>query len=255
MRTRYFLLLCLFGTLAGCDKAGKPAATPSPPVRVFAATSTRKAVDEIAAKFTSATGVRVECEFDASGSLARKIEHGADADLFLSADEEWADYVEKKDLLARRRTLLTNRLVVVVPADSKLAVKDLADVAGEGVKRLAVGADPVPAGRYARQALKKGGVWEKIEGRLLEGKDVAAVLLYVARDEADAGFVYATDAAASGKVRVAYEVPENFTVPIRYPLVTLKRDRPNPDADRLADYLAGDAAGVVFRKAGFGLAN
>jgi molybdate transport system substrate-binding protein len=255
MRTRCFLLLCLFGTLAGCDKAGKPAATPPPPVRIFAATSTRNAVEKIAAKITYPTGIRVECEFDASGSLARKIEHGADADLFLSADEEWADYLEKKGLVARRRTLFSNRLVVVVPADSKLAVKDLADLAGEGVKRLAVGADPVPAGRYARQALKKGEVWEKVEGRLLEGKDVAAVLLYVARGEADAGFVYATDAAASGKVRVAYEVPENFTVPIRYPLVTIKRDQPNPNAGRCADYLAGEAAGAVFRKAGFGLAD
>jgi molybdate transport system substrate-binding protein len=248
MWTRRFLLLCVLCVTAGCGKT----ATPTAPVRIFAATSTRKVIDEIAADFTSATGVRVECEFNASGTLAKQIEQGAAADLFLSADEEWADYLEKKGLVAGRRTLLTNRLVVVVPADSKLAVKDLSDLAGEGVKRLAIGGEPVPAGRYARQALKKGGVWEGVQGRLLEGKDVAAVLLYVARGEADAGFVYATDAAASSKVRVAFEVPEDFTVPIRYPLVTLKRELPNPDAARFSGYLTSDTADHVFRTAGFG---
>lgn len=257
MWRRRILLLCLCGLPAGCGRAGGPG-TPGTvfgPVRLFAATSTRNAVDEVAAKFTAATGVRVECQFGASSTLARQIEQGADADLFLSADEEWADYLDRKGVVDKRRTLLTNRLVVVVHADSMLAIKGVADVAADGVKRLAVGAAPVPAGRYARQALKKAGVWGKVEGRLLEGKDVAAVLLYVARGEADAGFVYATDAAADGKVRVACEVPADFTVPIRYPLVTLDRHPHNPDADRFADYLRGDAAGAVFRKAGFGLAD
>src|SRR5262249_52447062 len=139
MWTRRFLLLCVFCPLAGCGKATTAGTAPPPaePVRVFAATSTRTVVEAVAANFTAAAGVRVECEFDASGSLARKIEHGAAADLFLSADEEWADYLEKKGLTAGRRALLTNRLVVVVPADSKLMVKEVADVAGAGVKRLA----------------------------------------------------------------------------------------------------------------------
>jgi molybdate transport system substrate-binding protein len=239
--------------LLGCGKTAEPVAAVAP-VKIFAAASTRLAIEEIGSNFRTTTGVAVECVATASSTLARQIEHGDDADLFLSADEEWADYLEKKDLVAQRRTLLTNRLVVVVPADSSLAVKELADVAGEGVKRLAIAAEGVPAGRYARRALRKAGIWERESGRALEGKDVTAVLLYVARGEAEAGFVYATDARASAKVRVAYEVPEDLTGPIRYPLVTVRRERSNANTARLADYLAGDAAGEVFRKAGFGLA-
>lgn len=250
MLPRSALLVGLLVAPAGCGRTAEhPAGRPVP---VFAAASTRPAFEEVADRFTRATGVRVECEFAASSTLARQIEHGAGADLFLSADDEWADYLEGKRLVARRRPLLTNRLVVVVPADSPLALKDLADLAGERVKRLAVAAGPVPAGRYARQALGKAGMWGRVEGRVLEGKDVTATLLYVARGEADAGVVYATDAAGNSKVRVACEVPESASGPIHYPLITVRRDPPSPDAERFADYLAGDAAGAVFRAAGFG---
>ncbi len=251
MFTRRAGFLCLLLSLVGCARTDETAA----PVRLFAAVSTQAALNEIKDDFAAATGVRVEPSFAASSTLARQIEHGADADLFLSADEEWADYLDGKGLAVQRRPLLTNRLVVVVPADSTLTLKEVADVAGPAVRRLAVAGEAVPAGRYACKALLKAGVWEHVEGRVLEGKDVAATLLYVARGEADAGFVYATDAAAAGgKVRVACEVPESLTGPIRYPLVTVRRGRPNPDAARFVDYLAGDAAGDVFRKAGFGLA-
>jgi molybdate transport system substrate-binding protein len=253
MSIRHALLTSLFVTLVGCGRSSEPATTAAP-VTIFAATSTRTAIEEIAAKFRASTDIAVTCETDASSTLARQIEHGANADLFLSADEEWADDLKDKGLVGQRRTLLTNRLVVVVPADGKLAVKKLADVAGAGVKRLAIAADGVPVGRYARRALRKDGLWESVRERSLEGKDVAAVLLYVARGEADAGFVYVTDALANDKVRVAYEVPEDLTGPIRYPLVVVRRERPNANATRLADYLAGDSAGEVFRKAGFGLA-
>jgi molybdate transport system substrate-binding protein len=246
MQGRSVWLLCLLGAVAGC---GRPA------VKMFAAASTQSVINEIAAGYRAKTGVAVECEFAASSTLARQIEHGAPADLFLSADEEWADYLDKKGLVERRQPLLTNRLVVVVPADGKLALKELSDVAGMKVKRLAIAGETVPAGRYARRALHQIGVWERVENRLLEGKDVTAVFLYVARGEADAGFVYATDAAASGQVRVACEVPESLTGPILYPLVRLRRDRINPDAARFADYLAGDEAAAVFRKAAFGLAH
>jgi molybdate transport system substrate-binding protein len=239
--------------LAGCARSGGPADVP-PPVLIFAAASTQTVIEEIAANFRDQTGIPVRCEPAASSTLARQIENGAAADLFLSADEEWADYLEKKGLVEKRQPLLTNRLVVVVPADSKLSVKDLTDLAGDGVKRLAIAGEAVPAGRYARQALRKAEVWERIQGRLLEGKDVTAVFLYVARGEVDAGFVYATDAAASSKVRVIFEAPESLTGPIRYPLVTMRRDRPNPSAERFAGYLAGDVADTAFRKAGFGLA-
>jgi molybdate transport system substrate-binding protein len=254
MLKRYTLLLGVLAALAGC-RDGSNRSPARPELRILAAASTRNALEQIGADFTATTGVPVQCESAASSTLARQIEHGAEADLFLSADEEWADYLEKKGLVAKRQTLLTNRLVVVVPADSKLAVKELADVAGADVKRIAIAGEAVPAGRYARNALRKDGAWERVQNRLLEGKDVSAVFLYVARGEADAGFVYATDAAGSNKVRVAYEVPESLTGPIRYPLVTIRRSPANPDAARFADYLSGEAVGIIFRKAGFGLAD
>jgi molybdate transport system substrate-binding protein len=243
---------CLLIALAGCKNDG-PAPSPRSTVRIFAAASTRTVIEQLGADFQARTGIPVLCESAASSTLARQIEHGDDADLFLSADEEWADYLAKKGLAAKIQPLLTNRLVVVVPADSSLAVKELADLAAGTVKRLAIAGESVPAGRYARQALRKAGIWERVDGRLLEGKDVTAVLLYVARGEADAGFVYATDAASSGKVRVIYDVPEELTGPIRYPLVVVRGQRENPDAVRFAEFLAGNAAETAFRKARFGV--
>jgi molybdate transport system substrate-binding protein len=254
MSNRLVFFPWILAAVIGCGRAEEPVtpAQPAAPVKVFAAASTKTAMEAIAADFRAATGIPVDCETAASSTLARQIENGAGADLFLSADEEWADYLEKKKLVAQRRPLLTNRLVVVVPAHSNLAVKELADVAGDAVKRLAIAAEGVPAGRYARRALDKAGVWKRVEGRALEGKDVTAVLLYVARGEAEAGFVYSTDALSDSKVRVVYDVPADLTGPIQYPLVTVRRERPNAGTARFVDFLCGDAAGVVFRKAGFG---
>jgi molybdate transport system substrate-binding protein len=248
------VLLWIIVATIGCGRPAEPvtAAPPAVPVKVLAAASTKAAMEAVAADFRAATGIPVDCETAASSTLARQIENGADADLFLSADNEWAEYLAKKNLVARVRPLLTNRLVVVVPADSQLSVHELRDVAGDPFKRLAIAAEGVPAGRYARRALDKAGVWKRVVGRVLEGKDVTAVLLYVARGEAEAGFVYSTDALSNSKVRVVYDVPEDLTGPIHYPLVTVRRERPNASADRFVDYLCGDAAGAVFRKAGFG---
>jgi molybdate transport system substrate-binding protein len=239
------LFLTLLALIAGCSK---------PAVKIFAAASTQKVVNEIAGEYQAKTGTTVECEFAASSTLARQIEHGAPADLFLSADEEWADYLEKKGLVEQRRPLLENRLVVVEPAGQKHPVKELADLTRDEFKRIAIAGELVPAGRYARHALQQVGILDRISKRLLEGKDVTAVYLYVERGEADAGLVYATDAAGSERVRVAYEVPESLSGTIRYPLVVVRRDRTNAEAAKFADFLAGEAADAIFRKAGFGLA-
>jgi molybdate transport system substrate-binding protein len=245
MFKRLTLLLAMFLVGGGCSR---------PAIRVLAAASTSRALEQIAENYKSETGMTVQCEFAASSTLARQIEHGAQADFFLSADEEWADYLEQKGFVEQRRPLLENKLVIIVPSSANPSLKDLGDLAGDTVKRLAIGGETVPVGRYARHALERAGVWERVQKRLLEGKDVSAVYLYVARGEADAGFVYATDAAGSDKVRVAFEVPERLSGFIRYPLVTLRHQRPNPDAARFAEYLAGDSARAIFRRAGFELA-
>jgi molybdate transport system substrate-binding protein len=221
------------------------------PVVVFAAASTKEVIEETGRHFEAETGVPVRCNPAASSTLARQIEQGGDADLFLSADEEWADYLGKRDLVRERRDLLANRLVVVTPAESPLKVRRLADLAGAEVHHLALALPAVPVGRYARSALKADGVWGRVEGRVLDAGDVRAALTYVARGEAEAGFVYATDAATTAKVRVALQVPEGLHPPIRYPLVLVRRDRDRPAARGFYDYLGGEAARAVFRRAGF----
>ncbi|HTU93914.1 MAG TPA: molybdate ABC transporter substrate-binding protein [Gemmataceae bacterium] len=244
MRQSLVIFGLLFG-LAGC--ASKP-----PGVRIFAAVSTREAVERITRDFESQSGTAVTCSFAASSTLARQIEQGADADLFLSADERWADYLADKGLVAQRCDLLGNRLVVVTPIRraGKPDLHTVADLAGGEVSRLALALDPVPAGHYAREVLEKAGIWEQVKGRVREAGDVRATLALVERDEADAGIVYATDAATSSQVRIALEVPEDLHAPIRYPLVLLRRDGP-PAARALYDFLSGETAATHFRKAGF----
>ncbi len=236
------VLLSFLLALTGC-------ASKSPGVRIFAAVSTREAVEQIARDFEGRTGQSVTCSFAASSTLARQIEQGADTDLFLSADERWADYLSEKGLVAERRDLLANRLVVVSPASHPLRLHKVADLAGTEVKRLALALDPVPAGHYAREALQKAGIWEQVRGRVREAGDVRAALALVERDEADAGIVYATDAATSSKVQTVLEVPENLHAPIRYPLVLLRRSPPPPRA--FYDFVGDEEAAAHFRKAGF----
>lgn len=228
---------------------------PQPPtVQVSAAASTREALERIGTTFHEATGITVEANYGPSSELARQIEHGANADLFLSADEDWADYLAQRGLVQERRDLLTNRLVVAAPVDGGLALHQLVDVTGPEVKRLALAGPAVPAGRYARQALEKAGLLEQLRGRIVEGGDVRATLTFVARGEAEAGIVYVTDVRNSAKVRTAFEVPADLHTPIRYPLVLVRREPMRAEARRLYDYLASEAAAEIFRQAGFGIA-
>jgi molybdate transport system substrate-binding protein len=236
------ILLCL---MLGCRSQSQST------VAVFAAASTGDVLEEIGRDFEADTGIKVQINPAASSTLAVQIEQGAGADLFLSADEAWADHLERQGLCAQRRDLLGNRLVIVVPTDNPVSLKSVDDLKADKFKRIAVAREGVPAGDYTRQALKAAGVGDAIKDRIVEGGDVRATLTYVLRGEADAGFVYATDAAARSKVRVAYEVPEQLHQPIRYPLVLIRRDQPNPAAQQLYDYLAGDKAAAAFRRAGF----
>jgi molybdate transport system substrate-binding protein len=245
VKSRVLLIVMVVGLLSGCGGAR--------PLRVFAAVSTRECVEEIGRDFQRETGVVVEVTPAGSDQLATQIEAGAEADLFLSADEAWADHLEERGLSSARRDLLGNRLVVVAPRDGVEAINGLKELAGGRIRRLALAAGTVPAGRYARQSLRSAGVWDGLAGRvqIVEGDSVRSVLLYVARGEVDAGFVYATDAAADARVRVIYAAPEDGHAPIRYPLVTIRRAAAHPAAARFADHLAGPAARAVFERAGF----
>jgi len=247
------VLGCMVTWVGVCVLAGCSAASRQDVLHVAVAAGTQEAVRQIEDDFRRETGVAVECNAAASSELARQIERGGNVDLFLSADEAWADFLAERTLVAQRRDLLANRLVAVVPKETTLVLKNLSDLATPAVTRLALAGAAVPAGRYARQALKHAGVWADIQNRILEGQDVRAALTYVARGEADAAIVYATDVREVSTVHVALSIDPSLHDPIRYPLVLVRREPLNPAASRLFDYLASEPAAVVFRAAGFGV--
>jgi molybdate transport system substrate-binding protein len=219
-------------------------------LKVYAAASTKDAVETIAKQFQAETGVAVEVSPGPSSKLAKQILEGAPADLFLSADQANADDLEQNHLVAQRRNLLGNRLVVAVPSDSKLALSKLTDLARGDVTEVALALEKVPAGEYARQALRKAGVWDEIVGKVIGGEDVRATLAFVERG-ASCGIVYSTDTIGDSKVRVAFEIDPALHAPIEYPLVLVERAMMSPDAARLYEYLASEKAAEVFRAARF----
>lgn len=228
------------------------------PVTVFAAASLQESLTAAGAAWTAKSGTPVRFSFGASSAIARQIDQGAPADLFLAADEEWMDWLASRRgiVTATRRRLLSNQLVLIAPAGSKTTLKiapgmPLARALGGG--RLAV-ADTasVPAGKYARTALTSLGVWASVEGRLLPAENVRAALAWVARGEAPLGVVYATDARAEPKVRVVGVFPASSHPPIVYPGAVTARSR-NSGAAAFLGFLQGPRAGAIFRRYGFGV--
>jgi molybdate transport system substrate-binding protein len=252
MRVHSAIFGLIAGILSGCGPQGGGSGQ-SQPVVVFAAASTTEAVQQAAKDFQAETGIPVEVSLGPSSGLAKQIEAGASADLFLSADEASANFLTGKQLVAQRRNLLTNQLVVVVPADSNIVIKQLSDLADARIQRLALAEPKVPAGEYARQALRKAGVWSKVEDRVVGGIDVRATLQFVIRGEAEAGLVYRTDALGESRVHVALEVDPKLHEPIRYPLVLLRREPVKEAARRFYDYLGSEKSAAVFQRAGFGV--
>jgi len=219
---------------------------------VFAAASLRNALNEVAAGYP---GPRPVVSYAGSSSLAKQIERGAPASLFISADRDWMNYLQQRGLLVpgTRRDLLGNRLVLVAPRDSKieLAIRPgmpLLQALGGG--RLALG-DPyhVPAGMYARAALKSLGVWDTVKAHVAATENVRIALALVARNEAPLGVVYQTDARVEPGVRVVGRFDSSLHPPIVYPMALIKGAV--PAARGFAAYLLGDRAQGVFRKYGF----
>lgn len=192
--------------------------------------------------------------FAASSALARQIEAGAEAGLFVSADEAWMDTVARSGAIAdnSRADLVTNRLVLIAPAedDSAFALGDLRRELGDG--RLAM-ADPdaVPAGRYARQALGSLGLWDRVKDRIASAENVRVALALVARGEAPFGVVYATDALAEPGVRVNATFPADSHEPIRYPVARLRSSQ-GPDAEAFRAFLLSPEGQAIFARFGFG---
>lgn len=253
VRNLLALVLAMFAApTAGC--AGEAQA--DAPL-VLAAASLQDALEAVADEWAASGHTRPVLSFAGTSALARQIEAGAPADLFISADEAWMDYVAQGRFIVpeSRTTFLANALVLIAPAGSDASVEigyefPLAAALGEG--RLAM-ADPdaVPAGRYGKQALLRLGAWTSVQDRIASAENVRAALALVARGEAPLGIVYATDAGAEPRVRIVARFPEGSHRPIHYPLALLKSSS-HPQAEGFRAFLLSDEAQAIFRKHGFG---
>ena len=224
-------------------------------VVVFAASSLTDVMTQLAGSYEKKTGVRVTLSFAASSVLARQIENGAPSQLFVSADEDWMNYLAERQLIdtGSRADIARARLVLIAPADSHVQLKiapgfRLREALAGG--RLAV-ADPasVPAGKYAKAALESLGVWQEVAGSLVQAENVRSALMFVGRGEAPLGLVYDTDASDDHRVRVVDVFPETTHPPIRYP-IALTRNA-TPAARGFLDYVRGPEGQAVFRRYGF----
>ncbi len=223
-------------------------------ITVFAAASTTDPLQAAAKAYQAEQHVRVVCSFAASSTLAKQIGQGAPADVFLSADEQWMDWLAKRGAIApaSRVDLLGNGLVLIAPAGRApvISVATGFDIGGAFTGRLAIG-DPtnVPAGIYAKEAFTRLGWWDGLAGRLAPAADVRAALRLVELGEAELGVVYATDARADAKVVAVAAIPPELHAPIRYPLALTATAK--PAAAAFAAWLRGAAARRIFTDAGF----
>jgi molybdate transport system substrate-binding protein len=244
--TPFVLSLVLFSVPAAADE-----------ITVFAAASLTNAMGEVGQAFEQKEKHTVRFSFASSSTLAKQIENGAPAHLFLSADLAWMDYLDQRKLVVdgTRIDLLGNRLVLIAPAGSQLNKVDLkpgADLAGLMSGGLLAAGDPdhVPAGKYARSALEKLGMWKAVEVRIARADSVRAALALVECAECPLGVVYATDAEASSKVKVVGMFPEDSHPPIVYPAALVK-GKDIPAARSLLEFLKGPTAKTIFEKQGF----
>jgi molybdate transport system substrate-binding protein len=225
-------------------------------VTVFAAASLKGSLDDVARAYEKKSGDTVAISYAASGALAKQIEASAPADIFISADAKWMDYVVKAGAVKKEEAvnLLGNRLVLVAARDSAISLKigkgfGLVKALGDG--RLAMGeVKSVPAGTYGKEALEYYGVWKDVEKKAAFAENVRAALKLVTSGEAPLGIVYETDATAEKGVEVVDAFGEESHKPIVYPAAPIAASK-NPAAMAFFDFLRGPEAVEIFRKAGF----
>ena len=231
------------------------AAPKKPELLVLAAASLTNVLGDLSVDWQKTSGVTVKLSFAASSVLARQIEAGGKADVFVSADQEWMDYLQARGLIEKptRRNLVGNQLVLIAPANSAIELKIAPGfplVAALGGGRLATGdPDTVPVGRYARSALTSLGLWDEIQDRLVRADNVRGAMMFVARGEAPLGIAYTTDALVDPKVRIVDTFPANTHVPITYPAAVVNGGR--NEARAFVEFLGSAGARDTWKKYGF----
>jgi molybdate transport system substrate-binding protein len=228
-------------------------------VTVFAAASLKEALDDQAKQFEASTGNKAIISYGASNALAKQIEAAAPADIFISADLDWMDYLAQRNLIApnSRVNLLRNTLVLIAPSSSNANLKiapGFGLAAALGTEKLAMAnPDSVPAGKYGKAALEKLGVWSSVEKQVARAENVRAALALVSRGEAPFGVVYSTDAQSDKGVKIVDTFPADSYPPIVYPAAVLASSK-STTAKSLLDYLRAASARATWEKYGFGLA-
>lgn len=220
---------------------------------VWAPASLVDVLPEVTAAFRGPDDPPVTFSFDATSRIARQVLDGAPANLFLSADERWMDRVEQAGAIEpeTRTQVLGNALVVITPGDRPRGWASLDELARSDLERIVLGGEAVPVGRYAEQALRNAGLWQRLAPRVVRADHARAVLAWVARGEVDAGLVYRTDARSTPGVRVAFEVPSRLHPPIVYSAAVVRRSSHPKRARALLSFLRTDEAGRIFERAGF----
>ncbi len=248
-------MMAAIGGMMAMLMAAVPAAQ-ADEVVVFAAASLKGALDNVNDAWKAETGKSAKISYAASSALAKQIEEGAPADVFISADLDWMKYLSDKKLTRpdTELKLLGNRIVLVAPADSKAEVKiekgfDLAGLLGDG--RIAMGdVKAVPAGKYGKAALEALGVWGSVENKIAQAENVRAALKLVSTGEAPLGIVYQTDAAVEPGVKIVGTFPDDSHAPIVYPIAVTAESK-NSDAGDFVKYLQTDKARGLFEAQGF----
>ncbi|WP_336764694.1 molybdate ABC transporter substrate-binding protein [Paenibacillus sp. USHLN196] len=224
---------------------------------ISAAASLTDAMKEIETNFETANpNIELNFNFGASGALQQQIEQGAPADIFVSAATKNMSALVDENLIASgdQKNLLQNSLVAIVPADGAHTVTSEADLTSDSIKTVAIGIpESVPAGTYAKEALTNAKLWDELKSKLVQGKDVRQVLQYVETGNADAGFVYKTDALTSDQVNIAFEVDKNNYTPANYPVGIIEGTKHRTEADQFYAYLQTPEVLEIFAKYGFSI--
>ncbi len=259
IRLLAFLMALTFITslTAGCssNQPAQPTAQPKIELNISAAVSLKDALEEIQKNYEAKNpAIKLIYNLGASGALQKQIEQGAPADIFMSAAAQQMNDLEAENLVnkATRKNLVENKLVIIVPKASTIAITSYEDLTKDEVQKISLGETAsVPAGQYAQEVLKKLGIWDKVKDKAVLAKDVRTVLTYVETGNVEAGIVYKTDALSSDKVKVVATAPEGSHQPIVYPVAVLSGTKQQQAAEDFLTYLSTPESKAIFEKYGF----
>ena len=226
---------------------------PTETLTILAAASLTNVLPKVADAWNTKKNKEIIFSFEATSRLAQQVKAGVVADLFFSADQEWMDNLDQENKIEKdsRTTLLSNRIVLIVPTDSTFVPKSSAELLDPKIKHLALAGETVPAGKFARAALKSEGQLEKIQSKIVSANNVRAALQWVALKEAEAGIVFQTDAKIQSKVKIAFQFPESSHPKIEYPMAIIKGSKNLVLSKSFMDFCKTNEAKKIFESEGF----